>query len=100
MAPGSLFNVFTELNHKAAVDAANLLSRTTGGRTFNFLKQSGLEDAIHAVADEVHRQYIISFQPKLDTRPVPHDPRGSKRQAGTAGPHARRLLANSLKLFP
>jgi hypothetical protein len=67
MAPGSLFNVFTELSHKNTVDAANLLSRTTGGRTFSFLKQSGLEDAIHAVADEVHRQYIISFQPKLDT---------------------------------
>lgn len=67
MAPGSLFNVFTELGHKSEVDAANLLSRTTGGRTFGFLKQSGLEDAIHAVADEVHRQYLISFQPKLDT---------------------------------
>ncbi len=31
VAPGSLFNVFTELSHKTAVDAANMLSQTTGG---------------------------------------------------------------------
>jgi VWFA-related protein len=79
MAPGSLFNVFTELAHKTAVDAANLLSQTTGGRTFSFLKQSGLEDAIHAVADEVHRQYIISFQPKLDTPGLFHTIRAAVR---------------------
>jgi VWFA-related protein len=65
--PGSLFNVFPELSHKSAVDAANMLAQTTGGRTFSFLKQSALESAIHAVADEVHRQYVISFQPKWDT---------------------------------
>jgi VWFA-related protein len=79
MAPGSLFNIFTELSHKADVDAANLLTRTTGGRTFSFLKQSGLEDAIHAVADEVHRQYILSFQPKLDTAGLFHTIRAQVR---------------------
>jgi len=72
VAPGSLFNIFTELSHKSAVDAANMLSQTTGGRTFSFLKQSALESAIHAVADEVHRQYIVSFQPKWDTPGLYH----------------------------
>ncbi len=72
MAPGSLFNVFTELAHKTTVDAAALLTRTTGGRTFSFLKQSGLEEAIQAVAEEVHRQYIVSFQPKQDTAGLFH----------------------------
>jgi VWFA-related protein len=72
VAPGSLFNVFTELSHKNAVDAANMLSQTTGGRTFSFLKQNALESAIHAVADEVHRQYIVSFQPKWDTPGLYH----------------------------
>ena len=66
MAPGSLLNVFTELFHKTAPDAAALLTDTTGGRTFSFLKQSGLESAIQAVGTEVHRQYIVTFQPKLD----------------------------------
>lgn len=66
MAPGSLINIFTELAHKSKVDAAALLTKTTGGRTFKFLKQSGLESAIEAVGEEVHRQYIVNFQPKPD----------------------------------
>src|SRR6185312_9100654 len=36
---GSLFNVFTELAHRSSVDAAAMLSHTTGGRTFSFAKQ-------------------------------------------------------------
>jgi VWFA-related protein len=66
LPPGSLLNIFTELAHKTTVDVATLLSRSTGGRTFGFLKQRALEDAIQAVAEEVHRQYIVSFQPKPD----------------------------------
>jgi VWFA-related protein len=66
MAPGSLLSVFTEAFHKTAPDAATLLSETTSGRTFSFLKQSGLEEAILAVGREVHRQYIVTFQPKTD----------------------------------
>jgi VWFA-related protein len=63
MAPGSLLSVFTELAHKSTLDAAALLSRTTGARTISFLKQSALEEAIRAVGEEVHRQYMVSFQP-------------------------------------
>jgi VWFA-related protein len=66
IAPGSLFNIFSSLAEKTKVDAAALLSRTTGGRTWSFLKQSGLEDAIHAAADEAHQQYMVSFEPKPD----------------------------------
>ncbi|MCX6625815.1 MAG: VWA domain-containing protein [Acidobacteria bacterium] len=65
-APGSLISIFAELKQRAKVDSASLLARTTGGRTFSFLKQRGLENAIQAVAEEVHRQYIVSFQPKGD----------------------------------
>lgn len=72
LAPGSLLSIFTELAHKTKVDAASLLSQTTGGRTFSFLKQKALEDAIQAVADEVHRQYIVSFQPKGDAAGLYH----------------------------
>ena len=61
--PGSWFSVFTELAHKSKVDAAALLSRTNGARTIFFLKQAALEEAIAAIGDEVHRQYIVSFQP-------------------------------------
>ncbi len=72
MAPGSLIQIFTELAHKSKVNAAELLTRTSGGRTFSFLKQSGLEQAIQAVGEEVHRQYIVNFQPKPDAAGVFH----------------------------
>jgi len=72
MAPGGLLSVFTEAFHKTAPDAATLLSAATSGRTFSFLKQSGLEDAIQAVGREVHRQYIVTFQPKSDTAGLFH----------------------------
>ena len=72
MAPGSLLSIFTELHQKTKVDLASLFSRTTGGRTDSFLKQSALEEAIQTVADEVHRQYIVSFQPKPDAAGLYH----------------------------
>jgi VWFA-related protein len=78
-APGSLLNVFSELFHKTAPDAATLISNATGGRTFSFLKQSGLESAIQAVGAEVHRQYIVTFQPKLDEPGVYHALRAEVR---------------------
>jgi VWFA-related protein len=72
IAPGSLFDIFTSLAQQTRADAAALLSRITGGRTWGFLKQSGLEEAIHAVADEAHQQYIVSFAPKPDAPGVFH----------------------------
>jgi len=45
-------------------DLSSLFTRTTGGRSLNFLKKSALEHAIQLVSEEVHRQYILSFQPQ------------------------------------
>lgn len=72
IAPGSLINIFTSLAKQSKVDASALFSRTTGGRTWSFLKQSGLEEAIHAAADEAHQQYMVSFQPRPDEPGVLH----------------------------
>ena len=66
-APGSWLSLFTELRQRAKVDAAALLSGATGGKTYSFLKKSGLEDAIQAVAQEVHRQYMVTFRPQDGT---------------------------------
>jgi VWFA-related protein len=52
-----------ELYHMSKPDASELFTKATGARTMNFLKRSGLEDAIQAVAAEVHRQYILTYQP-------------------------------------
>ena len=77
--PGSIFDVFRELVHRSKTDLADMLTRTTGARTFNFLKQRGLEDAVQAVAEEVHRQYLVSFQPKADEPGVFHEIRAEVR---------------------
>jgi VWFA-related protein len=70
--PGSLINIFTSIADRAKVNAAALLSGATGGRTWDFLQQKGLEDAIHAVAEEAHQQYIVTFEPKPDEPGVFH----------------------------
>ena len=64
MAPGNLLSVFTELAHQGKPDNSVQLTRTTGGRAIGFLKKEALEEAIQAIASEVHRQYIVSFTPR------------------------------------
>jgi VWFA-related protein len=64
MAPGSLISIFTELAQQGKPDNSVQLTRTTGGRAIGFLKKEALEEAIQAIASEVHRQYIVSFTPQ------------------------------------
>jgi len=64
MAPGNLLSIFTELAHQGKPNSAEQLTRATGGRAVSFVKKEALEDAIQAIADEVHRQYIVSFTPR------------------------------------
>jgi hypothetical protein len=64
MAPGNLLSVFTELAQQGKPDNSVELTRATGGRALRFVKQEALEEAIQAIASEVHRQYIVSFTPR------------------------------------
>jgi len=61
--PMDLLAPFFALAHLTRPNLADLFSRTTGATTLGFLKQRGLENAIQAIGREVHRQYIISYQP-------------------------------------
>lgn len=61
--PMSLLAPFFALAHLSQPNLADLFSRTTGARTVGFLKKSGLEQAIQMIGEEVHRQYILSYQP-------------------------------------
>ncbi|MFN7992630.1 MAG: VWA domain-containing protein [Bryobacteraceae bacterium] len=45
-------------------DLSNLFTRTTGGRTLNFLRKNALEQAVKLMGEEVHRQYVLTFEPK------------------------------------
>jgi VWFA-related protein len=64
VGPGNYLYAIQELMRLREPDLAALFTRITGGRTMSFLKKSGLEQAIQVVSEEVHRQYILSFEPK------------------------------------
>ena len=63
MGPGNPIYAIGELIRMHKPDLAELFTKTTGGRTVGFLKKNGLEQAIELIAAEVHREYILSFQP-------------------------------------
>ena len=63
----SMILAMMELYHLSKPDVSELFTKATGARTMNFLKRSGLEDAIQAVGAEVHRQYILTYQPAAGT---------------------------------
>jgi VWFA-related protein len=64
LGPGGPMYAIAELARLHKPDLASLFAKATGGRTLNFLKKHALEDAIQLVGEEVHRQYILSFEPK------------------------------------
>jgi len=64
VGPGNLIYGLGELVRLHKPDLASLFTTTTGGRTVGFLKKNGLEQAIQWVSEEVHRQYVLSFQPE------------------------------------
>jgi hypothetical protein len=62
LGPGGLPYALGELFRLQKPDLSKLLTETTGGRSLGFLKKHALEDAIQLVGEEVHRQYILSFE--------------------------------------
>jgi VWFA-related protein len=64
LGPGGYIYAIGELIRLHKPDLSSLFTQSTGGRTLNFLKKNALEQAIQLVGEEVHRQYILSFEPK------------------------------------
>jgi VWFA-related protein len=64
LGPGGYLYGIGELIRLHKPDLSHLFTNVTGGRELAFLKKSALEHAIQLVSEEVHRQYILSFQPK------------------------------------
>jgi VWFA-related protein len=62
-APGSILSIVPEVRHDFKSDAAEEITHATGGRTLGFLRKDSLEEAVQSIGAEVHRQYIVSFQP-------------------------------------
>jgi VWFA-related protein len=65
--PWDLVAGIKELARLPKPNIANLFTRTTGATTIVTFSKSQLEKAIHAIGDEVHRQYILSFPPPVST---------------------------------
>jgi VWFA-related protein len=64
LGPGGLIYGIGELMRLNKPDLSSLFTKTTGGQSLSFLKKNALEHAIQLVGEEVHRQYILSFEPK------------------------------------
>jgi hypothetical protein len=64
LGPGGYIYGIGELIHLSKPDLSSLFTAATGGRTLSFLKKNALEQAIQLVGEEVHRQYILTFEPK------------------------------------
>jgi VWFA-related protein len=64
VGPGGLLYGLGELMRLQKPDLASLFTTHTGGRTLAFVKKNALEQAIQLVGEEVHRQYILNFEPK------------------------------------
>lgn len=64
LGPSGMMYGLGELFRLKQPDLSGLFTKTTGGRSIGFFRKNGLEEAIQAVGEEVHRQYILTFQPK------------------------------------
>lgn len=62
--PGSPIYAIGELARLVQPDLSSLFADATGGRTLSFLKKDALEKAVQLISQEVHRQYILTFEPK------------------------------------
>lgn len=59
----NLIAVFTEIGRMGERNGGQALARYTGGEQVSFTKLNGLEKVIGKVADDLHSQYLLSFQP-------------------------------------
>ena len=66
IGPGGGIYALSELMRISQPDLSVLFTRTTGGRVLNFVKKGALEEAVQLIGEEIHRQCILSFQPKAD----------------------------------
>lgn len=66
IGPGGNMYAIEELVRLSQPDLSRLFTGMTGGRVLNFLKKDALEEAVQLIGEEIHRQYILTFQPKSD----------------------------------
>jgi VWFA-related protein len=58
-----MLEIFRDVKSIFKVSTATLFTKGTGGEQFPFTTQHGLEDAISRIGDEIHSQYLITYNP-------------------------------------
>lgn len=67
-----LLGIITETARLGKTNAADALAQSTGGEHLSFLTQKSLERLISRLGEELHSQYLISFQPQPGTEAGHH----------------------------
>ena len=57
-------NAFGQLRRDNRANAAEILTRITGGRHLSFFSQGAMERAIADIGGELHGQYVLTFTPR------------------------------------
>jgi VWFA-related protein len=63
-----LLALFRHLSKQGKENAAEQLTEYTGGRRLFFVRQGALEQAVAAIGEELHSQYLLSFSPRPEDR--------------------------------
>ena len=58
-----LKEIFIDAKGIFVKDPSTQFARATGGEQFIFLRQKGLEDAVQRISQEIHSQYLASYNP-------------------------------------
>ena len=64
LGPGGLLYALGELARMSQPDLSVIFTQATGGRAEGFLTKGALEKTIQQIGEEVHRQYVLTFEPK------------------------------------
>lgn len=71
--PGAGFNAIAalvELSRMGTENSSEVMARSTGGLKLSFLRLSGLESVVAKIGDDLHMQYLLSFQPAPVVEPA------------------------------
>jgi VWFA-related protein len=58
-----MMEIFRDVKNIFKVSTATLFTKGTGGEQFPFATQHGLEEAVSRIGDELHSQYLITYNP-------------------------------------
>jgi VWFA-related protein len=60
-------DIFKAVKSVFVDDTLDVFTRFTGGREYSFVGEKSLEKAISGISDELHSQYLLSYQPNNQT---------------------------------